>query len=162
MYKTPSLSCLSWPVSGLTSRNRHHIHDSVHGVLVNKKSSAMLVFILFSTGENLVSFVRCCFAKFFHLISHSPRMFHLYLSISCVSSWSFPAAPGILVFQVPMVMLFLPRIFDDAPVAYLTITSWCTAEGAVLVDSGGDRSGMVWNGMVAYFHHMVSHGQSTT
>ena len=45
-------------------------------------------------------------------------MFHLYLSISCVSSWSFPAALSVLVFRVPMVMLSLPRIFDDAPVAY--------------------------------------------
>ena len=38
-------------------------------------------------------------------------------------------------------MLSLPRIFDDAPVAYLTLRP---AEGAVLVDPGGDRSGMVW------------------
>ena len=40
-------------------------------------------------------------------------MFHLYLSISCVSSWGFPASLGVLVFHVPMVMLSLPRIFDD-------------------------------------------------
>ncbi|WP_293703500.1 hypothetical protein, partial [Thiolapillus sp.] len=38
-------------------------HDSVHDVLVNKKSNATLVFILFSTEENLVSFLCCCFAK---------------------------------------------------------------------------------------------------
>ena len=38
-------------------------HDSVHNVLVNKKSNAMLVFILFSNEENLVSFLCCCFAK---------------------------------------------------------------------------------------------------
>ena len=50
----------------------------------------------------------------------------------------------VLVFQVLMVMLSLPRIFDDALVAYLTPLSWCAAEGAVLVDPGGDRSGMVW------------------
>ena len=43
-------------------------HDSVHGVLVNKKSNAMLVFILFSIEENLVSFLQCCFAKV--LLSH--------------------------------------------------------------------------------------------
>ena len=43
-----------------------------------------------------------------------------------------------------MVMLSLPRIFDGAPVAYLTPPSWCTAEGAVLVDPGGDRFSMVW------------------
>ena len=71
-------------------------------------------------------------------------MFHLYLSISCVSTWSFPAARSFLVFHVPMEMLPIPRIFDDAPVAYLTSPSWCTAEDAVLVDPGGDRPGMVW------------------
>ena len=38
-------------------------HDSVHDVLVNKKCSAMLVFILFSTEENHVSFLCSCFAK---------------------------------------------------------------------------------------------------
>ena len=38
-------------------------HDSVHDVLVNKKSNDMLVFILFSTEENLVFFLCCCFAK---------------------------------------------------------------------------------------------------
>ncbi|WP_293703486.1 hypothetical protein, partial [Thiolapillus sp.] len=39
-------------------------HDSVHDVLVNKKSNAMLVSVLFSTEENLVSFLCCCFALF--------------------------------------------------------------------------------------------------
>ena len=73
-------------------------HDSVYDVIVNKKSNAMLVFILFSTEENLVSFLCCCFAKVFHLISQSLKMFHLYLSISCVCSWSFPAAFSVLVF----------------------------------------------------------------
>ena len=48
------------------------------------------------------------------------------------------------MFHVPIVMLSLSRIFDDTPVAYLTPLSWCTAEGAVLVDKGGYRSGMVW------------------
>ena len=38
-------------------------HDSVHDVLVKKKSNAMLVFILFSTEKNVVSFLCCCFAK---------------------------------------------------------------------------------------------------
>ena len=37
--------------------------DSVHDVLKNKKSSAMLVFILFSSEEYLVSFLCCYFAK---------------------------------------------------------------------------------------------------
>ena len=35
------------------------------------------------------------------------------------------------------------RFLDSAPVAYLTPKSWCTAEGAILVDPGGDRSGMI-------------------
>ena len=51
-----------------------------------------------------------------------------------------------------MVMLSLPRIFDDAP--HLTPPSWCPAEGAVLVDPGGDRSGMVWLCVLS------SHGES--
>ena len=38
-------------------------HDSVDDVLVNKNSNAMLVFILFATEENLVSFLCSCFAK---------------------------------------------------------------------------------------------------
>ena len=38
-------------------------HDSVHDVLVNKESNTMLVFILFSAEENLVSLLCCCFAK---------------------------------------------------------------------------------------------------
>ena len=67
----------------------------------------------------------------------------MYLSILCVSSGSFPAAVSALVFHVHMVTLSLPRIFDDAPVSYLIPQSWCTAEGAVLVAPGGDRSGMV-------------------
>ena len=32
-------------------------HDSVHEVLVNKKSNAVLMFILFSAEENLVFFL---------------------------------------------------------------------------------------------------------
>ena len=89
----------------------------------------------------------------FYLISQNPRMFHLYLSISCVSSWSFSAALSVLI-----VMLSLPRIFDAAPVACLTPPSWCTAEGAVVVKPAGDRSGRVW----LLVSLMVSHGQSTT
>ena len=38
-------------------------HGSVHDVLENKKANAMLVFILFSTEENLVFLLCCCFAK---------------------------------------------------------------------------------------------------
>ena len=71
-------------------------------------------------------------------------MSYLYMPISCVSSWSFPAALSVLVFHVSMVMLSLPRIFDDALVAYLTPPSRCTAEGAVLVELGGNRSGRAW------------------
>ena len=42
-------------------------------------------------------------------------MFHLHLSISCVSSWSFPAAVSVPVFHVPVVMLSLQKIFKNAP-----------------------------------------------
>ena len=70
----------------------------------------------------------------------------MYLWISCVSSFSFPAAFGVLVFHVPLVMLSLPRILDGAPVAYSTPPPWCTAEGAVLVSC----------------HFMETHGQGTT
>ena len=58
-------------------------HDSVHDVIVNKKSNTMLVCILFSTEENLASFLCCYFAKV--LPSHFTSIL-LYLSISCVSS----------------------------------------------------------------------------
>ena len=37
--------------------------DSVQEVLVNKKSNTMAIFILFSTEENLVPFLCCCFVK---------------------------------------------------------------------------------------------------
>ena len=50
-------------VMSLPARNWATSHDSIHEVLVNKKSSAMLVFIFFSTEENLVSFLCCCFAN---------------------------------------------------------------------------------------------------
>ena len=63
-------------------------------------------------------------STFFHLISQSSRMFYLYLSILCISSWSFSAALSVLMFHVPVVMLSLPWICDDAPVAYLTPPSW--------------------------------------
>ena len=77
-------------------------HDSVRNVFVNKKSNAMLMFILFSIEENLLSFLSFL-PKFFHLISRNPRMFHLYLSILCIASRSFPAALSVDVLHVPMV-----------------------------------------------------------
>ena len=59
----------------------------------------------------------------FYLISQNPRMFHLYLSISCVSSWSFPAVLSVHVFHAPMVMLFLPWILSPwwNPSAHLAL-----------------------------------------
>ena len=42
-----------------------------------------------------------------------------------------------------MVMLSLPRIFDDAPVAHLTPLSWCMVDGTVRVNLGSNRSKMV-------------------
>ena len=38
--------------------------------------------------------------SFFHLISQSPRILHLYLSILRVSSWSFPAALSVPVLHL--------------------------------------------------------------
>ena len=70
---------------------------------------------------------------------------------SCGSKDSLEICGCVLVFQVPMVMLSLARIFDDAPVAYLTPPSWCTAEG-----------GPIWYGMDVRCHRMVSLRQSTT
>ena len=119
-------------------------NDSVHDVLVNRKSNALLVFILFSPKKTLCPSSVVVSPKFFHLISQSPKMFHLYLSNSCVSFWSFPAALSVFVLHVPMVMLSLPWISDDAPVASLTSPYWCTA---------------IRYGMAACFHHMVSQGQ---
>ena len=131
-------------------------HYSVNNVLVNKKSHAMLKFIFFSTEENLPLLL-------FHQkssisFSQSPKMFHLYLSISCVSSRSFPAALSVLLFHVLIVMLSLPQSFDGAPVACLTPLSWCTAEGPVLVNPVGKWSGMVW----LLVSLMVTQGQSKT
>ena len=37
--------------------------DNVHDVLVTEKSNTVLVFVLFSTEENFMSFHCCCFAK---------------------------------------------------------------------------------------------------
>ena len=67
-------------------------HDNVHDDFVNNKSNPMLVCILFSTEQTLCPSSVAVLAKFFYLISQSPRVFYLYLTISCVSSWSFPAA----------------------------------------------------------------------
>ena len=47
--------------------------------------------------------------EFFHLISHNPRMLHLYRSISCKRSSTLPAALRVLTFHVAMVMSSLPR-----------------------------------------------------
>ena len=80
---------------------------------------------------------------FFHLILQSLRMFHL-CPFRVLVPVVFPAALSALLFHVPMMILSLPRIFDDAPVACLTPPSCCTAEGAVLVDPSGDPSGIIW------------------
>ena len=87
-------------------------------------------------------FLCCCFTKALPFHFTESKDVHLYLSITCVSSWCFPAALSVLVFLVPMVMS-LPRIWDGALVACLTPPSWCTAEGVILVNLGGKRSGMI-------------------
>ena len=53
--------------------------------------------------------------KFFQRTSH---MFHQYLSISCVSSSTFPVALSDITFQVLIVMLFLARSEFGPSVAY--------------------------------------------
>ena len=55
-------TALRWMVISLLETGRHPMIVFMN-VLVNKKSNAMLVFILFFTEENLVSFLCCCFAK---------------------------------------------------------------------------------------------------
>ena len=97
--------------------------------------------------------------KFFHLISQSPQMFHLYLSISCVSSWSFPAA-----IKYPCVSC------ANGDVVSSTNLQWYTSsmlDTSVLEYSR--RWGPCWPrwrliqySMVAGSNDMESHGQGTT
>ena len=77
-------------------------HDSVHDVLVNKKSNAMLVFILFSTEENLVSFISCCLAKVLpsHLLHLKPLK-----GRHCVADWLHRGLEG----SIPTRTLTTPR-----------------------------------------------------
>ena len=42
--------------------------------------------------------------ELFHLISHNPRMLHMYRSISCKSSSNLPTALMVLTFHVSMVL----------------------------------------------------------
>ena len=76
---------------------------------------------------------------FFHLISHNPRMPHLYQSISYKSSSTLPAAHRVLTFQVAIEMSSRPRSL--ARVAHLPFPPWCPT-GNVVVVPGHDRSGM--------------------
>ena len=76
-------------------------HDSIHSVFVNEESNSMLMSVFMATEEVLGAFRG---RKFFQRTSQSPRMFHLYLFISCVRSSTFPAALSDLTFQVPIVM----------------------------------------------------------
>ena len=82
--------------------------------------------------------------EFFQRTSQSPRMFHWYLFISCVSSSTFPAALSDLTFQVPIVMLFLARgDFSPSVTCFSPPSGWPAMEGVVLVPSD-DRAGMDW------------------
>ena len=71
-------------------------------------------------------------------------MFQWYLSISWVSSSSFPANLRVLTFQVPIEMFSLPLIFLTfvPPVAYLSPMPQLLAVGAVIVKPGCDQSGI--------------------
>ena len=113
--------------------------------------------ILFSTEENHVSFLCCCFAKV--LPSHFAEskddpsvpvhFVCMFLEFPC-SSWC----------------LCVPRAYG----VYSTNLRWCTSsilDTSVLMYSG--RHSPCWPGrwpiqydMVAGFHHMVSHRQGTT
>ena len=64
--------------------------DNVHDVLVTEKSNTVLVFVLFSTEENFMSFHCCCFAKVLPSHFTESKDISSVLSISCVSSWNFP------------------------------------------------------------------------
>ena len=89
--------------------------------------------------------------KFNHLTSLIPTTFQEYLVISWQSSPNFPVAYSVLTFQVPTVMplvgslIFLVcRSSSLSPVADLSLPSWrTTMGGAVVVDPGRDRSGIL-------------------
>ena len=59
--------------------------------------------------------------KFFQRTSQSPRMFHWYLFISCVSSSTFPAALSDLTFQVPIVMFLARSDFGPSYIVYFSL-----------------------------------------
>ena len=91
--------------------------DSVHNVFVNKKSNAMLMFILFSTEENLVSFLCCCFAKVLpSQFTESKDVPSVPVHFMCWSM-SFPAALSVFV--------NIPYAYDD--VVSSTNLWWCTS-----------------------------------
>ena len=96
-------------------------HDSVHHVLVNQKSNAMLLFILFFTEENLVSFLCCCFTKVLQSHFTESKDVSSVPVCSCVSSWSFTAALSITIclkavpFNITIVIVqaYAPRSDHD-------------------------------------------------
>ena len=95
-----------------------------------------LYFVPFSTEIHSVTPICWDFSRHLHLISHNP---HLYLSISCESSSTLPAALRVLTFHIAMVMSSLPRSL--APVAHLPFPPWCPTGNTVVV-LGCDQSGM--------------------
>ena len=133
-------------------------HDSVHDVPANKKSNAMLVFILFSTEENLVL---------------SLLLFHQSSDIS------FPRLQGCSICACPFRVL-APEVSPQVLVSLCSMCLWwCCLFHESLISTRsifdtsflvyGGRRGPCWPGrrpirysMVACFYHMVSPGQSTT
>ncbi len=103
--------------------------------------------------------------KFNHLTSLIPNTFQEYLLISWQSSPNFPVAYSVLTFQVPTVMplvgslIFLVcRSSSLSPVADLSLPSWrTTMGGAVVVDPGRDRSGILslFSVLIMAFHGQV-------
>ena len=80
----------------------------------------MLMSVFTATEEELVAFWSRCFSKVFPTYFTESKIFHRYLFILCVSSSTFPAAVSDLVFQVPIVMLFLARSDFGPSVAYFS------------------------------------------
>ena len=110
--------------------------------------------------------------QFNHLTSLIPITFLEYLLISWQSSPNFPVAYSVLTFQVPTVMPLVGSLIflvcrssssSLSPVADLSLPSWrTTMGGAVVVDPGRDRSGILslFSVLIMAFHGQVFTGGS--
>ena len=69
---------LTWQCSQCPSEVKIQCHAHVYSLFYWRKP-CVLTLLLFCQSSSI--------------LFQSPRVFHLYLSMSCVSSWSFPTAP---------------------------------------------------------------------